>query len=268
MVNADGSFILGVPDVSFLSVRPSIYLKPTVEVTGEGTELSPFKVVGDKETGKVNDKISTRSVGEYISFNDELYRIVEKDNNTTKIVMAGYLKVSNEIITKSFASTPYFGKTGNTESDEYFDYYLNNTWYNSLSSANKNLLVSNTYYLAPMRGTNYKATICSDNDLRGLTTKTCTKYTDANNTFTGKVGMLRLGEIFASQIEIGNSPSILWLITRDSTNSYLRVIQPGGYVQKDAPTITAAVKPTITLKDTVKILSGSGTIQDPYVVGL
>ena len=59
----------------------------------------------------------------------------------------------------------------------------------------------------------------------------------------------------------------MWLMNRYSASSVWYVGNNGsGY--RDGPTNTYGGRPTVHLKSTVKIISGTGTETDPYVVGL
>ena len=102
--------------------------------------------------------LNTRQSGEYVNFDGELYRIVGIENNTTKLNKMDYVRdESDAVIEKNFSSSITFS-SGN--SDTYWDYYLNNTWYNSISETYKNMLVEGTYYLGRTRS-NYKGAICA-----------------------------------------------------------------------------------------------------------
>ncbi len=250
------------------AVRPSINLKSGLEFTGSGTINSPYKIVGDKENPSNGTLISSRSVGEYVKFDNDIYRIVSLDENTgtTKLTKVDYLRDNGTGITKYFASSVYFGKSTNTQTDTYWDYYLNNTWYNSISNTYKNMLVDGTYYLGFYgSGEHYKITTCKDDvsTLDNITTKNCTKYTgsDTNKTFTGKVGLPRVGEMFSAQLGGGYSTSKpMWTITPESA-SYVRYVSTYDGLETSAPKGTkAGVRPSINLKSGIKITGGIGYV--------
>ena len=109
---------------------------------------------------------------------------------------------------------------------------------------------------------NYKLGICSTPT--GLT-RTCTKTSQVG---TFNIGLPRYGEMFATQQAGGYTNSInMWLINRYSATLVWRV-HYYGYGNLGSPTTTNGARPTVHLKSTVRILSGSGTPNDPYVVGL
>ena len=74
--------------------------------------------------------------------------------------------------------------------------------------------------------------------------------------------------MFATQQSGGCSNSIaMWFMNRYSS-TYVADIDNFGSVAGHYPTTPKAERPTLYLKSTIKILSGSGTQSNPYVVGL
>ena len=268
------------------SVRPSIYLKSGVVFDVEnydGTRLSPFHIVGDKEEGKTNELLNTRISGEYVKFNNELYRIVGIESNTTKIVNTNYISNPNSSNTSdttlgNFGSDVYFN-TSSTDTS-YWDKYLTDTsgWLSTISVSDKSLLVNGTYYLGPYpSSTNYKATICKNtaSELETTTISNCMKYesSDTNKTYTGLVGLLRVGEMMSAHQSIlthvndANHYKSMWLIT-PYNSSDVRVVYNYGNRSNATPSSSAfSVRPTLHLKSGTKITRGSGFINDPYVIG-
>ena len=267
------------------SVRPSINLKSEISLLGSGTKNDPYKIVGDKEQPIYNTTlINTRLSGEYVKIqyqeNNEntlspLYRIVGVDNNTTKIVMMEYLnnKETKPFATDNTGTTFGSGTTiDNTNKSTWYS-YLNGSfngnvsnedgWFHSLGY--KSLLTSGTYYMGNGGSSyNYKEAICASGDLNN-TTKLCTK---TSNTNTFNVGLLRYGELFATQQGTGYSNSIfMWLITKYSSSS-VRGVSNLGVAGYYSPSDTYGVRPSINLKSEVKILGGSGTELDPFIVGM
>ena len=260
-------------------VRPSIYLKSSISFSsGNGTKSSPYIISSDYSYATENDKLYTRHSGEYIKFdtdgnagnydNAPLFRIVgvegEGDTRTTKIVAMDY---ADNKATKKFASTVNFGDDGNTDSNDYWDYYLNDNtsggWLYSLSFKDK--LVSGNYYLG--LGTspyyNYKKSICTTDTTDRVSS--CEKQTS----YPFMVGLLRRGEMFATQQGTGSSNSIdVSLITKYSSSVVIGVwgvVKDGGGTYY-SPTSAHGVRPSYYLKSSTSILSGSGTELDPYIV--
>ena len=254
-------------------VRPSIYLKSGVLLKGgTGTESNPYRIVGDQEEAEANvTLIKTRQSGEYVNFDEELYRIVGIENETTKIIKDDYVKdESSTILTKPFASSATFGMDTNDQTDSYWDYYLNKIWKPAIEDDYEKMLVEGTYYIEDFTGGNYKGTACST-----ISNKTSIKDCDKTgvSTWTGYVGLPRYGEMFASQTR--NYTFIkakeMWLITPyDSSyeESSVWIMYNDGACSFSNPSYTKGGRPTINLKSEILIESGSGTKQDPFVVGL
>ena len=173
-----------------------------------------------------------------------------------------YIRDENgDVLTKNSSSNIYYGSG---TSDTYWDYYLNSTWYNSITSNYKNMLVEGTYYLG-MTESSYKGSICTTVS----NTETTTECIKTSSTWTGYVGLPRYGEMFASQQGSGNlSSSHIWLITPSSSSFlwYIRMRGNGGYLAPSSD--TNAVRPSITLNSSVKISSGSGLKNDPFEISL
>jgi len=270
--NSAGSFTNGV--------RPSINLKSGIVLSsGEGTKSNPYKISGDKEESIANTTLlNTRSSGEYLAFKDELYRIVGIEEGTTKIVKADYIRDgSNNVLNKYFASSVTFGKITNTASDTYWDYYLNNTWLKDKFEIQEGdehpedtydtLLTQGTYYLGYYgSGVSYKNTICKTSNTTD-TVFACEKIDDTNKLYTGYVGLLRIGEMFSSQLGSGYATSsIMWLIT-PFNSSQVRSVDRYGRLNYHSPTsYSFGVRPSVNLKSTIVILGGDGTLEHPFEI--
>ena len=254
------------PSSGTYGARPSINLQSGITISGgSGTSSDPYTISGDKEEAVANTTLlNTRTSGEYVNFDGELYRIVGIENNTTKINKMDCVKdESNAVIKKSFSSSSsyvLYGGTGKT----YWAGYLNNTWYNSISANYKNMLVDGTYYLGTTED-NYKGAIClaaSNTE----TTKDCEKITTI---WTGKVGLPRYGEMFASQQGSGYSSSAsIWLITPYSSSNVWYVYIAGSASSYIPTSSTYGARPSINLSSSVKIISGTGTKTNPFEISM
>lgn len=268
------------------ATRPAINLLSTVNFTGSGTESNPYRLVGDMTTGEENDNLNTRQVGEYVKLkngaNEQVFRIVSFENNSTKLISLDYVDGGNT--TKKFATAnssgdgTIFGE-GNTIDDT-----NNTTWYSYLKNVyisdlktkyGSNMFTTGEYYLginAANAGDtttyyNYRTSICASTS---NLTKNCTK----SRSKTLEAGLLRYGEMFASQHGIGHNAKTstyntktMWLMTRRNA-SYVLVVYDSGYSGQNDPTTANAGRPSINLSSGVKILSGTGLPNDPYAVGL
>ena len=252
------------------AVRPVVVLKSNIQLSGgSGTKDDPYTISGDKEQPTINTTLlNTRTVGEYVVFDEdgststkEIYRIVSIEDGKTKLNKNDYIKSETTTLTKQFsASTTY----GSGTSDDYWDYYLNNIWYNSLASID--MLDKGTYYIKQVStGTSYKNSLCNTNDTTE-TTKSCTKTTSIWN--SGYVGLPRYGEMFASQQGNGhNSSSDMSLITPYNSSNVWYVYHLGSGYGHD-PSNTSVVRPMVFLKSNVVITGGDGTKTNPFTIAL
>ena len=248
--------------------RPSIYLQSGLEFTGNGTSSNPYKIVGDKDIGETNDLINTRLSGEYVKLkngnNEQLFRIIGIEDNKAKIIAMDY---ADNKATKPFSANTYdtLWGSGTTSSAGTWYTYLNTAtsgYFDVLKSTYGDLFDSGTYYFGTS-GDNYKLSVCAN--ITTGNTKVCDK-TSQKGTFN--IGLPRYGEMFSTQQAGGYYNSIdMWLMNRRSATS-VRYSSNLGINNDSSATYTYGARPTVHLKSTVKILSGSGTENDPYVVGL
>ena len=261
-VNSNGNASSSNPSSAF-GARPSINLQSGITINdGTGTSDDPYTISGDKGTVTANTTfLNTRQSGEYVNFDGELYRIVGIENNTTKLNKMDYVRdESDTVIEKNFSSRTTFGSG---TSDTYWDYYLNNTWYNSINETYKNMLVAGTYY-SGTTSNNYKGAICATAS-NTVTTANCAKTTSI---WTGYVGLPRYGEMFASQQGSGYSTSeYMWLITPYSSSSVWNVTSNGN-ATLNYPSNASGARPSINLSSAVKITVGTGLKNDPFEISM
>ena len=238
--------------------RPSINLKSAVKIiAGDGTVDNPYRLQGDNDspTGAL---LSTRYSGEYISFGtgeNNLYRIVSHENGTgTKITSAIPLKDSGSYKKLAFGSNVTFSKDNTIGTFLNGDYLTNGTY---LSNDQVNMIEDNTtWYLGTVgNGTNYKLAKYQDATSGSLTTATTTV----------KVGLLRLGELMAGQFDKYGNNTTYWTLTLHTT-SIVRNVSNWGGCNDYSPKNLNGSRPSMNLKSTVKIVSGTGTKSSPFVL--
>ena len=237
--------------------RPSVNLKSAVKIIdGDGTVDNPYRLQGDNDnpTGAL---LSTRYSGEYISFGtgeNNLYRIVSHENGTgTKITSAIPLKDSGSYKSIKFGSNTTFSKDNTIGTFLNGDYLTSSTY---LTSDQVNMIEDNTtWYLGTVGNTNYKLAKYQDATSSNLTTSTT----------TAKVGLLRLGELMAGQFDKYGNNTTYWTLTPYSA-SYVRNVGSYGDVGSRSPTSSSGSRPSMNLKSTVKIVSGTGTKSDPFIL--
>ena len=272
-VSSNGGGGSGASVSRAIGVRPSVNLKSKVELRGgTGTKTDPYLISGDKEEAVADTTfLNTRQSGEYVNFDGELYRIVEIENNKTKLNKMDYVRdETDSVITKAFSSSDSYvtyGGSGTTD-ETYWAGYLNNTWKTAISDEYENMLVEGTYYLGvhDYFTNGYKISICST-ESNTITTNECEKTT---STWTGFIGLPRYGEMFATQQGIGSSNSSdMWLITPISSSSFfVWYVYNDGYALDGYTPNSYATRPSIHLSSSVKITSGTGLPNDPYEIGM
>ena len=252
-------------------VRPSINVKSSIKYTGNGTIENPYRLIGDKIRGQSNDYVNTRISGEYIklknSTNEQLFRIIEINDNKTKIIAMEYADNGSAKPFSTNSSSSTWGQGSTTDSGTWYT-YLNDPetgYLKILKNTYGNLFDSGIYYLGKTPNHNYKLGVCSIATNENI--KDCEKTT--NKIFD--VAIPRYGEMFATQQSIGqNNLHDMWLINGYAypylINSHCTTLPY--WVSTGAPDKSFSVRPTLHLKSTVKIKSGKGTYDDPYVVGL
>ena len=270
----DGSLYNISPSSYARAVRPSIYLSSSITFAGgEGTRNNPYKIGEDISAPTTNALLNSRVSGEYVSFKGENFRIVGVENGTTKIVKADYIMNGSSTLNKKFGSSSSSVIYGKGTSATYWDYYLNNTWLPTSDTINRALLAEGTYYLGEYgSGVSYKKTICdttNDNSDYHLTTKACDKLQNTDTIYTGYVGLLRVGEMFSSQLK-GELASYqnMWLITPYSSSRVCDMYRDG-YLIGDSPSVgTYAVRPSVNLNSNIIITGGDGTKNSPFQIAL
>ena len=256
-VNFYGNGSYNGPTYSYGS-RPSINLKSAVKIIdGDGTIDNPYRLQDDNDipTGAL---LSTRYSGEYISFGtgeNNLYRIVSHENGTgTKITSAIPLKDSGNYKKMAFGSNVTFSKDNTIGTFLNGDYLTNGTY---LTSDQVNMIEDKTtWYLGTVGiGANYKLAKYQDTTGSNLTLSTA----------TAKVGLLRLGELMAGQFDKDGNNTIYWTLTLYSPSG-VRGVSGNGYGNRNSPADSNGSRPSMNLKSTVKIVSGTGTKSDPFVI--
>ena len=252
----DGNSEHNSPTYSFGS-RPSINLKSAVKIIdGDGTIDNPYRLQGDNDS-PTGTMLSTRYSGEYISFGigeNNLYRIVSHENGTgTKITSAISLKDSGNYKTMSFGSNATFSKDNIIGTFLNGDYLTSGTY---LTSDQVNMIEDNTtWYLGSVEATNYKLAKYQDATGSNLT----------KSTTTAKIGLLRLGELMAGQFDKNGNNKDYLTLTPYSTSD-VRYVGNYGSSYYDSPTNSYGSRPSMNLKSTVKIVSGTGTKSDPFIL--
>ena len=284
-------------------VRPVVNLKKDLSISGSGTLSDPFKI--DSETsGSVNSYLKNRHAGEYITFSGLTWRIMET-GDTTKIILNDFMKNGNSYVKKPFSTQSYieyyervYKKNTYYSKDRYIQnarynptdstnigYYLNNTFYNSLSQ--KSWIVE-TSFPNSRHGAYIKRDYPYTNDYRYALTevkeqKESTDYWTTTYYFTpvkAKIGLSSIGQLFSGDdvrvrnVCVPNNNGYVDCYKATMTQASYYISYPLIVQRYDgtadgscsANGCTCIYRPITTLKSSIKIAGGSGTPNDPYTL--
>lgn len=225
-LNGDGSLNLyNVEDgYKALSIRPVIRLKAKLNIKdGNGFTDNPY-ILKESETLEFKDV----NVGEYVKFNDQLYRILNKGETYIQVLSLECLKESDACIEKEFGTTNDYSKSSlNTYLNEKFSPIENNDF-----------LVEGDFKIGEI----------VDYDFENIN----------NKTFKAKVGIPSAFDYFITN----NHNS--YLLNKGIGDTIYTLSDKGTYFF-DMPSNLKNIYPVLNLDINLKI-TGTGTMNDPYVV--
>ena len=105
----------------------------TIMLGGNGTISNPYTI----ESHTVS-KLNEAYVGQYVSLGEDVYKVVEVNEDKVKVAMVGVLKDGEENLSIGFSA-----KTNKYSKDTIVGQYLNKDYYNSLE--NKEFIVEGSY---------------------------------------------------------------------------------------------------------------------------
>ena len=241
-------------------VRPVVNLKSdTLVILGDGTPANPFQIQ-DKQnvTGELKDN---SQVGEYVTYAGRNYRVVETNDNGTKLILDGYYDANNDGTIEDSDKMAFETADGTctlcTTINE--DSFIN--WISNNNNEDKNKLVSTTWY----RGDYWTGGDYKDN------------LESTSNPYVGRVGLIRVGEVLSGQSEtilsknhtVTNQESNVqsfWASTMyDTTNVWY--IHSMGNSYSQSVTGVYAIRPMIMIHPSISITGGQGTPNEPYTLG-
>ncbi len=242
----------GIYPENLHNLRPTVWLKAGISsVTGTGEKTNPYRLAGDQQaTVNGSTLLSTRYSGDFVRFNNSIYRIVGVEGGLTKITAVDAVSsLGSQQFHSSSTSVNFSNANIRTQLQNY---------YTSISSSWKNLIQPNTnwYFGTLPPGGNYRSTI------------------DSSKVVQANIGLPRLGEMFTSSISRSdvNREAYFWTLTpysgpvAISSAHYYVNNRFAGYA---TPTNSYTIRPSLYLKSTVKIAStntGDGTYEHPYSI--
>ncbi len=215
-------------DNHIYGVRPVVTLKSIDYFYGDGTVDSPYLVSNDPV-----DKLSEVELGSYIDYSGYTWKVVDKTQNSIKVVLDSPLKINNSEIEKIY-SKKYYEFDLNDKNG--IAYYLNNTFYKTLK--NREYLNKGTFYIGKYESF----------DLEEISSESVDAY----------VGLLTLGDIFLNE---NDDMYLLSSITNDNT---IPVINKNNTIFYNLINYESKIKPVIFLNDEIEIKGGIGDKNYPF----
>ncbi|MBE6125499.1 MAG: hypothetical protein E7186_04130 [Erysipelotrichaceae bacterium] len=233
-VNEDGSLSVSDFNTQLVGIRPVIFISADVLVgKGAGTAADPFVLSGEATAVFVSNLYA----GDYVKYSDQLWRVVSQDEEATVLMLEGYASENGE------AKKVSYGTASAYSADNGAGKYLNGTWVKTLDRYEK-FLTEHAWYYGPT-GT------ASDFDYSSSFDKSATCYVGIPNLATPYLG--GYNGILLSNYDAHNTDAIY-------------VIDNEGRLFGDYDTVAYKVRPLIAMKASVGIVSGKGTLDNPYIV--
>lgn len=233
-INTTGDVGLNKITTKIYGVRPVITIKNDVALMhGDGSKISPYAIV-EKTVSKLSDVY----VSKYINYSGSTYRVISTGENV-KVALSDNIKDGDNYLEKTFGGKNNIYSTSKNTIGE----YLNNTYYKSIK--NNDLIVKSSYGIG-------------SNTLDNLDYTAVYSKTDTFN-----IGMLTLGDMF-----ISDTKNVLTMNRGIESSMIINVINKDGNVFGDLIASKYGVRPTMYLKGDIDIVSGDGSIDSPYELGV
>lgn len=230
-VTEEGDIAVQQKNEKAILVRPVITFDKSVEVlSGNGSKNKPYII----EKHKITD-LSDTYVGNYISLNDENYRVVKKYDGKVLVVKDEILKEKDEELKINFGGSDNIYTTSDG-----IGKYLNKTYLNTLDL--KDSVVKGDFYTGLINLSSYDYSLLKDDKVKA------------------KVGMLTMGDMF-----INETYNVLTTFRGIEAEDIVYVINENGYYFGDTLNSKYNVKPALYLKDDVEIESGKGSKEKPFI---
>ena len=201
----------------------------------------------------------------YVWFNNELWRIVSLESDgTMKIIRNNSLETEMS----------WDNNSSNDWNEASLNTYLNGDYYDSLTSVAQSQIESHNWSIGEITDGN--------NDLNAQIDE------ENKTTSNGDIGLIALSDFLRANNNMEqcgtyslnngnvetcektnwlvNSTDFAWTITTSNGSKVVYVIA-NGLIDNYGPNGKSSVKPSVYLKDSVKIMGGSGTSDDPYQLG-
>lgn len=187
---------------------------------------------GTKDSPYIFEEKEQLGIGSYVKYGEYIFRIIKKDDTSIYLASSELLDISHIFSNNS--------STYNKNDYNSLYNYLNNTFYNQLD---KTLLKDGTWYNGSYNiETNYNY------------------QTIYQNSITAKIGLMNISDLFTTDLDD--------YYTMTSYNDQMVIsIQQNGLVYSSEISEKKNIRPVICITNSIQVISGTGSINDPYVVG-
>lgn len=209
-------------------LRPVITLKPGVNfVSGDGTKQNPYRITQEQKQ---------LQIGSYVTFNNELWRVIEITENDIRIMKDDVLNIDGQVVSRIFSESSNYYNPSDVGS---LAHYLNQTYYHSL--ANNELLVDALWYNGTY-GENY--------DYKNI----------YNHTVQAKVGLANVGNLY-------DEKSHSFVTMTGIHDDLVYFVSDQEMLTTTAIETEFSVRPVLALTKSLEIVDGNGTEENPFVIG-
>ena len=229
-VTEEGDIALQPKNEKAILIRPVItFGKSTVIISGNGTKDKPY-IVEKHEISELSDVY----VGNYVSLNNEAYRVVNVSDSSVLVAKSDVLMKGEEKLSARFGGTNniYNVKEG-------IGKYLNNTYLNTLEL--KDYTVKGHFYTGLISLSSYDYNLLKASSVKA------------------RVGMLTMGDMYINDIY-----NVLSTFRGIEAEDIIYVLNESGYFFGDTLKSRYNVRPAVYLKADLEISGGKGTKDSPY----
>ncbi len=233
-VTSEGEIAINEKETKVVTIKPVITLSSSdLYLSGKGTKENPYII----EKHAVNT-LGDAYVNNIVKINDVNYKIIEILDTKVKLASVDVIKKGEDDYKIKFGGSDSAYTTKNTVGK-----YLNNTFLNSLDV--KDYVVNSSYFTGTLSLTDYDYTVARSSYVKA------------------KVGMLTIGDMFLHE-----TTNTFTLLRGMEASDIINVINDSGNIFADYITAKYSVRPAFYLKDDLEIVSGKGTMDDPYELGV
>ncbi|MCI8778128.1 MAG: hypothetical protein HFI86_06315 [Bacilli bacterium] len=227
MVDSSNAWFVDSDKISKTKITDSYGIRPTITLNETVSYESGDGTINNPYKIGYNDGLV---LGSHVKLGNDIWIVYEINNDNVRLALSGYVDRGNA--TYKFGSSNIYSPTttGN------LGYYLNNNLYENLPY--KDLIINNDWYIGSY-----------EDDFTNI-------YKDK---VTAKIGLYNIADI-----KLNNETKNYYLLT-GGTDSKVFAFDMSGYLFESGSTQNRLIKPAITIRKS-KVVSGTGTLNDPYIL--